>query len=548
MRRGVHDDADLVLVAGRVHPFADEVRQAASIVAVRDGLIVRMVQEWEDVTDIVGKMTRVVKSDDLVLAPALADSHNHVITAARDLYAVPLESCESIADIQSVLREAAAKDAGSQWLTSTREWTVDQLRERRVPDRTELDAAVDARPVCIRPGAHEMVLNSEALRVAGIDRDTPSPPGGTIVRDAVGHPTGHLVEYPAFERILPFIAEPSEPELVAGLRLVHARYNASGIGVVRNAGIRSDELLIYQKLRAESGLNVRTGVLIRIDPAWSVEYQHDYVRSWQISSGFGDDLLRIEGIKVFVDGGLEASAVYTKDGAVDGLLFTTPAAFADMLTLCWSRGIRVAAHAIGDAAIDVVLAGYRRATSECSSTGSLIIEHGWLMNVEQRVKVAQLGIAVSTQYAHFRMQAEGSMREHWGEGRVEGAVPLRSLIDFGILVALGSDWNVTPGHDTRPFDPLLTLHTSVTREVGSGRVINPAERITPAEAYALHSVNSAIVSGVASRRGALSVGRLADITGFHGDPLEQLARGERPTIALTVVEGRVVFASDSVEA
>lgn len=540
--------ADLVLIGSAVHTFAANPMAAIGL-AVKDGKICGIGHKWADIKGFVGPDTRVIDGPDLVIAPVLADSHNHVITAVRDLYAIPLEQCTSIREIQERLRAAAEDVPAGRWLVSTRQWTPDQLIDGRLPDAADLDAAVTDRAVCLRPGAHSMVLNSVALRLVGIDRDTPDPANGTIVRDATGNPTGHLIEYPAFESVLPFIDEPSEVDLVRGLGEIHRRYNEAGIGVVRNAGLRVDELLTYQRLRGTAGLSVRTSALIRVDPAWSQAEQHDYVRSWQLSSGFGDDLLRIEGVKLFIDGAGSASAVYGDgdEAEITGHLFTNVDDLERLLRLCYGRGLRVACHAIGDAAIDVALDAHERCVrAHPMPAGSLVLEHAWMATDRQRRRVRDLGVWISTQYAHHFMQAEGSMTRVWGAERVRRSVPLKSWLDLGVTVALGSDWNVTPGTGAQPFDPMLTMRAAVTRQVVGGRVVNADEAISARQAFEVHSVSSARLSRDFAKRGPLTVGRYADFVGFAGDPLEALESGSEVRPVLTVVGGRVVFESKRV--
>lgn len=541
------EHADLVVSAARIHTFSDAA-DAPTAVAVKGRRIVAL-GDWLDVKDLVGETTRVVDTPGLVVAPVLADSHNHVMTATRDLYAVALEQCTSIKDIQARLRLAARETSKDRWLVSTRQWTADQLAEGRLPDAADLDAAVPDREVCVRPGAHSMVLNSAALRRVGISKDTPDPENGTIVRDAAGHPTGHLIEYPAFEKVLPFITEPTADELVAGLGTIHRMYNSAGIGAVRNAGIRADELLTYQRLREEDRLSVRTNVLIRLDPVWTQVEQHDYIRSWQLSSRFGDDLLRIEGVKLFIDGAGSASAVYTdeSESAHAGQLFTTVDDLEQLLRLCFERGLRVACHAVGDAAIGLTLDAYERCVRHRPMpAGSLVLEHGWTVTAKQCSRIRALGVWISTQYAHYYMQAEGSMTKEWGVERVHRSVPLRSLLDLGVTVGLGSDWNVTPNSDTRPFDPMLTMRTAVTRQVAGGNVLNPGESVSAREAYEMHSVGSARLSRDYDVRGPLTVGRLADFVGFESDPLTALENGDRVRPLLTVVDGAIAYESDEV--
>jgi predicted amidohydrolase YtcJ len=376
---------------------------------------------------------------------------------------------------------------------------------------------------------------------AGIDRNTPQPRSGTIVRDEHGEPTGELREYPAFEHVLKLLPEPSFDDLVGGLKTVLRRYNAAGIGSVRNAGVRRDELLIYQALRRNAELTVRNNVLVRVDPVLSEAEKRDYILSWQLSSGLGDDILRIDGLKFFVDGAGQSSAIYQDESGVSGHLFVDAAEFSRLLELSFSRGWRVACHAVGDAAVDVALDAFEQTPNRPAAPGSLVIEHAWLTEPRQRQRAAQLGVWVSTQYAHYYIEAAGSLARHWGADRVARSIPLRSWLEDGVTVALGSDWNVTPGEETQPFNPMISIWGATTRHVLGGETRGEDQAISPYDAFRLHTVNGAAIVTSARDRGPLVVGYLADFIAFDRDPLachpDEL-RTLRPI--MTVVDGRVV--------
>jgi predicted amidohydrolase YtcJ len=533
------NNADLVVYGERVHPFDGEDENYRGM-AVRENRIVALARSWEDLEPWIGPRTNIIR-EGLVFTPAFADSHNHVMTALRDLFEIPLETCANITDMRDTLRIAATSKPHGDWLVSTRQWTADQLEERRLPTRSELDEVSPHHPVCLRVGAHSMFLNSRALATVGIDRNTPNPRAGTIVRDEHGDPTGELREYPAFEAVLTHLPEPTFEQLVDGLQTILRRYNAAGIGSVRNAGVRKDELLIYQALRRAEELTVRNNVLVRIDPVLSEEAKADYIRSWQLTAGLGDDLLNIAGLKFFIDGAGESSAIY-RDSNISGHLFVDADEFSRLLELSFSRGWRVACHAVGDAAVDVALDGLERCTSRPSEAGSLVLEHAWLTDARQRQRARKLGVWVSTQYAHYFIEAAGSLTRHWGANRVARGIPLRSWLSEGVTVALGSDWNVTPGATTQPFDPMLSIWGATTRRVLGDETCGAAEAITAREAFELHTVNGAMVANCSTRRGSIRPGNLADFIAFRRDPLDcepDELRNLRPV--LTVVDGRVVY-------
>jgi predicted amidohydrolase YtcJ len=530
--------ADLVIRAAAVHTLVQaQVPQRA--LAVRGDRIAALSPEPNGLDHWVTARTAVLDLPDAVVLPAFDDTHTHMIFAGRMAHDVPVHQARDLPEFLAMIRARAGVTPEGQWIRTTANWQELNLAERRLPTAAELDQAADRHPVLVKRGGHNSVLNTCALRLAGITRDTSAPPGGEIGRDADGNLTGRLIDnaQSVVERLVP---PPALAERIEGLRLASGQYAAAGIGTVRDCAVSPDDFATLLSLAQAGALSTRVRALIPtfgLTSAAQVEDLLDSMEDWRYSA---DPWLGVWGVKFGLDGGLEAGATeepYACDHTYSGTLTWEPAAMTEAVEAAVRRGWRVGTHAYGDRAVRVLLDIYEQVLSRNPGLprDTLVMEHGGLAGAGQRARAVALGVPVTIQQPLLHDTAEVEVG-YWGPDRVADLFPAREWLDQGALIAAGSDFPVGQ------FGAMRSVWGMTTRQTVIG-VQGPEHAITYDEAVALHTVHAARLLGEDHLRGVLTVGRLADLTIWDQDPAravgEQL-RDLNPTH--TIIGGRIVHA------
>ncbi len=538
--------ADLVLRDADVHALpADPTLDAppGRCLAVRDGRILAVETGPDDLDALIGPHTVTVDGRGLTVLPGFFDTHNHQLWAAGDLDTVGLGHARSIDDVLAAIATAVGRTGPGEWIIGSRSWHESVLTERRLPRAEELDRVAPDNPVALPRGAHVLVANSAALARASLDADTPDPPGGTLVRDAAGRLTGVLVEPPAFDPVTAHLPTVSFAQRVEQLARVCATYNARGITAIRDPGVTRADLRVYQACADLEWLTVRSTVMLRLEPAWSLAEKLAELDGWPVTTGFGDDRLHVGGVKIFLDGGVEAAALasgYANDPGFRGHLFETAEDLAALVTGAVERGWHVGAHAVGEVAIEVALDVYERTLREREELEprTLAIEHAFFATAAHARRMAALGVPVTVQHPLLSFLA-GNMLTYWGPERTERVNPLRDLLDAGVWLSSGSDANIAP------FDPLTAVWGLVSRETAVAGVRGRAQALGRTVALRLATTAGAGLLPRPVRRDGLLRGRLADVMALTRDPftcdLDALPSTE---VALTLVGGQVVHDAD----
>lgn len=523
-------DADLLVVAGRVLTFHRGRAEALPRgMVLGRGRILEIV-EPDDLAARARAGTPVLDLSAATVIPGLFDAHNHQPSAARDLLDVLTAHVRDLDGLIDTLAQHARGPEGA-WIATERNLTRSQLGVARLPTAVELDAASTTHPIAVRFGAHTMALNTRALRDSGLHALGADPAQGRLERDPAGRPLGPIYEYGALRHVEERLSSPSPERLVESLAGVQRRYAEAGITAVRVPGVRPGEFGLYQSLRErEGGLRNRVFGAVRIDPNLSQTEKLDYIAGWQVRTGFGDDWLRLDALKLFVDGGLEATADGPGDFFLDRDELVTVVRFAV------ARGWSVTCHAITRAAVDLVLGAYERAAPVAPGRPTLAIEHGLFMKRAQLEWAAAQRVWLSTQPGLLEIDARVTDRVGGG------ACPLRSALAAGVRCALGSDWNATPGTQRRPFAPLRTIRSAV-RSAHDGTC--PDETIPAATALYLHTRAPAELVGAADL-GGIWPGAAADLVALPGHlDAEDLADAAEATPTAVLVGGRQVLAPGS---
>jgi predicted amidohydrolase YtcJ len=465
-------------------------------------------------------------------------------TTGLNFFAVDLAGTRSVADVLQAIAARAATTPAGVWVVASSRWHESQLAEQRFPTRAELDRVAPSHPVWIPRGGHNRVVNSEAFRRAGITRDTPNPPGGTYVRDAGGELTGHIIGAPAFGRIARLLPRPTRAREAEALGRAVKAFHAAGITSVIEPGLPADEMGAFQSLWSRNELTVRVNAMLRVFPGTSkaeLDRALDAIRGAGFATGFGDEWLRLGGIKFTADGGVETS--YLREPFAHADDPTAPrgkphASPENMLAVCrlavalgWQMGI----HCVGDAGIDQVLDAYAavHATHPLPGRRWTLI-HMMRARPEHFVRAREMGLVITAQQPLMYALGAGFVK-YWGPTRAAECEPLRTYLDSGLPVGGGSDSPVTP------YQPLLGIWSSVTRETELAGVQGREYAISMADALRWYTRGSAYAAFEEEWKGSLEVGKLADLIALSVDPLQASPAEVRDAkVLLTMVGGRIV--------
>src|SRR6516162_10224910 len=370
---------DYLLKAGTIHSMTGETYRS---VGLRGAEIAAVSAEPGGLDDLAGHRTTVVDAGDLTLLPAFADSHEHLMEAGRNTLLVPVDKARSVAEFTGMIADAARAAPPGQWIMTSIGWHESNLAENRLPTLAELDAAAPDHPVLARRGGHLAVVNSAALAAAGVGPDTPDPPGGKIGRLADGSRDG-VLEGGAVYQVAAFAPGPPRAELAGALGTGSAGYAALGVGTIREAMINLDELLAYQDALDRDLLKVRVRMMIRVGSEQTTDQAIALIDGLGARSGFGDDWLRIWGLKLVLDGGVEGAAMeqpYANDPGNSGHLNGDPDVMTNVAVEAVRRGWRIATHAAGDRAVRTLLDVYEAVVAQVGRLPpwALVIEHALL--------------------------------------------------------------------------------------------------------------------------------------------------------------------------
>ena len=529
---------DYLIKAGAIHSMTGETYRS---VGLRGPEIVAVSSDLDGLDDLAGSGTAVVDVGDLTLLPAFADSHEHLMEASRNTLLVPVDKARSITEFTGMVAAAARSASPGEWILTSIGWHESNLAENRVPTLAELDAAALDHPVLARRGGHFAVVNSAALQAAGIGTDTPDPPGGKIGRLADGSRDG-VLEGAAVYQVAAFAPGPGRAQLAGALGTTSAAYAALGVGTIREPMINLDEFLAYQDARDQGLLNVRVRPMIRVGSELTTDQAIALVDGLGARSGFGDDWLRIWGLKFVMDGGVEGAALeqpYANDPGNSGHLNWEPAAMTKVCTAAVRRGWRTGTHAVGDRAVRTLLDIYEAVVGQTGPLPpwTLVIEHAMLSDAAQRERAVRGGFNVTVQYpVLWNMASE--MLVTWGPERTRQVAPLDQWLAAGASLAAGTDI-------VRPFNPMTNVWGMVTRGTKSAGVQGPEHAISVGTALELYTMGTAGLNHEQDRLGSITPGKLADLVGYPADPLaadpDDLAE---LTPALTVVGGRATYDPD----
>ena len=549
--------ADFILAGGRV-VTCDRRRPSAGAIGVRDGRIVS-VGEAAAVRAALGPDSREIDLAGRTLVPGFIDAHNHFLSTAESFSAIDARdpSVHSTADLMALVEAAAERTEPGRWV---RAFGMDFTRfpEGRPPTRWDLDEVTREHPVVIlHVSGHYALVNSRALEARGIRDDVRDPVGGSFERDEAGRPTG-LLRDTATNLVLQlsvdignhgpnFHTDVPLDDLVAMLEVAAPRYLAAGLTSICDPQVTSRELNAYREARRRGVLRLRTTCL-------PLSSQLDEYEAIGLSGPFGNDELRISGMKFYTDGAITGgTAAFSRPigagGQHAGTLYHEPAELRDLLVRAAADGWQLAIHTMGDRAMGIMLDGVEAARGKSGRVGKGgkggrattgggadhrdRIEHCTWPTPEHIGRIARLGMIPVTQPGSIAELGD-IWRTQLGE-RIERANPLREELEAGIPVVISSDAFV------QSFRPLDTIAAAVRRVTPSGVRVGADQELTVEEALAAHTINAARALRMDDRIGSIEEGKLADLVVIDGDLLATSPdRIRELRIWMTILGGEVV--------
>jgi predicted amidohydrolase YtcJ len=557
--RAADAPADLILHNAHVVTVVEKF-SVASALAVRAGKLIA-VGESASVLKLRGPKTQVLDAHGKTVLPGLMDSHVHPCDVVATELADPPPVIRSLVEAFAAIRKQAARLPRGDWIVLRYVFPT-RLDEARFPTRAELDAAAPDHPVLFHAGPAAMV-NSQALKVSGITKDTPNPRGGQVVKDpATGEPTGMLRNAYALLRGVPRESDRStRAARLEGLKKLFHLYNQQGLTSIADRNGSREGLSLYRELYEKGELTLRVNVARSFDPYGT---RGEVVKRLEELSGkdrkdgptgVGDDRLKIGPIKLFLDGGMLNGTAYMRqpwpkgetyqvnEDHYRGLLFIPP----EQLKMVVEEGVRhkwqMTAHTAGEGAMDVLLDAYEEVNRLVPLKGMRhCITHANFPSKRNLERCKELGVCADVQPAWLYKDGQ-TLLNVLGKERVRWFQPYRSWLNYTVIGG-GSDHMLRYNSldSTNPWNPWLGIWIALERATERGGVLMPEERLSRAEALRLYTINNAYLHHEEKVKGSLEVGKLADFIIIDRDLLTCPIKDVRSTkVLLTVVGGKVVI-------
>ena len=523
---------DLLLYGGSIHTM-DARRPIVEALFIRGNRILAIGSAAEILAADHGHAKRVDLGGRTAF-PGFEDAHVHACSHGLALRRVDLTDAQTLQESLALVRGAAAQTRQGAWLQG-RGWNHNAWPKPARPTCHDLDCVAPHVPVALSSkDGHSLWANSAALRIAGVVGSTPDPPGGEILRQASGEPTGILTER-AQELVTRHVPQPDAEATLDAARAAAASASRLGVTSFHNCE-GPDSLAAFQRLAAGGELVARVWHMIPLGDLASA-------LSMGLRTGFGNDMLRLGHVKMFADGALgsctaEMLAPYDDRPDDSGVRVTSSGDLYEAVSAAARGGLASAVHAIGDAACRRVLDVYERVAQE-GITGDLRqrIEHVQILSPADVPRLAQLRVLASMQPIHATQDMDMADL-HWGS-RARWGYAWRSVLDSGAVLAFGTDCPI------ESLDPLAGLYAAVTRRRPGrppGREWYPEEKLTLDEAVYAYTMGSAMASGEEEQKGSLTPGKLADVVILSRDvyagPPEVLLD---TVVDTTILGGRVIF-------
>ena len=528
--------ADLIIVNATVRTM-DAAHPTAEAIAVLSNRIVAL-GTTSEIRKLAGANTKVIDAQKRLVLPGFNDAHVHFLSGGFQLSSVDLRDANTPEEFAERIRAFALKLPAGRWITGG-DWDHERWPEAKLPTKELIDRFTPNTPVFVsRLDGHMALANSLALKLGGVTSKTVDPPGGVIVRDANGEPTGILKD-----AAQSFVWN-AKPESTFEEKLIAARAASNyaarlGVTSVQDVSAGSD-VGVYQTLLDRGDLKTRIYAMTPL-PNW------ERLAKAGIRAHFGSEMLRVGGLKAFSDGSLGSTTALFYDpykDAPDTRGIPSDEMFPEGAMLERVRGadragLQVLVHAIGDRANDLILSIFEQVEKEDGPRDRRFrIEHAQHIRPQDIPRFARDKVIASMQPYHAIDDGRWA-EKRIGSERAKTTYAFRSLLDSGATLAFGTDWTVAP------LNPLLSVYGAVTRRTIDGKNPNgwiPQQKITVDEAVRAYTVGSAYAEFQESVKGTITPGKLADLVIlsrdiFSIDPVEI----ENVKVLMTIVDGRVVY-------
>jgi len=529
--------ADLIITDAKIWTVDKALPNAQAVAVLGDRIV--GVGSNADVDAWRGPNTRVIDAKGKLLLPGFNDAHVHFVSGGMQLTNIQLNDATSAEEFARRIGERAKITPKGEWIQGGN-WDETKWTPPNMPTRELIDALTPYTPVFVsRYDGHMGLANSLALKLAGITARTPDPPGGTIVRDAQGNPTGALKDAATdyIDKVIPPLSHDQRVKIVQRA-LAHAA--SLGVTSVQHMVASYEDIAVYSELLQRGELTAR------IYAAPLITHVDDQAKLG-IGHAFGGPYLRIGALKAFADGSLGSGTAYfyepfLNQGNNRGLLsdeMQPISLMRDRYMQADAAGLQICTHAIGDEGISTILDLYADVIkAHGESDRRFRIEHAQHMAAKDFERFAQLHVIASVQPYHAI--DDGRFAEsHIGHDRASRTYAFRTFLDHGVRLAFGTDWEVAP------LNPMLGLYAAVTRATLDGKNPNgwfPEQKLTVAESVEAYTMGSAYAEFQEKEKGSITAGKLADMVLLSDDIFSIAPEKIRDvTVLKTVVGGRLVF-------
>lgn len=525
--------ADLVVKNGKIMTMDSECRYAEAL-AVKNGEII-YVGDGVGVEDYIGGETRVVDADGGSVLPGFIDTHIHLIEYGFSLDWIDLRNVSSISRLKELVYERVENSKPGEWIIG-RSWDQERFSEKRYPNRYDLDEVSPDNPVVLtRICGHVAVVNSRALEEIGVTRGTSVPPGGIIERDEEGEPNGILKEN-ALKLVYSSIPQPKKEDYIKAAKKAIEEANRHGLTMVYFVSAYPEEVEALQFLKEAGELKLRVRIYY--------EYLFlDYLNKLRIRRGFGDDFLRVNGVKIITDGSLGGRTAalreeYDDDPGNTGKFIVSKDRLMEIVDKANMGGLQLAIHAIGDRALENVLNVVEKVLGEYPVDDHRHrIEHAAVAPPDLLSKMIKLKMVAAVQ-PRFIISDFWTI-DRLGVKRAPWIYPFKTMIEKGIVIGGGSDAPVDP------LDPIYGIYSAVTRGCYDNIELcryTSNEKLSVLEAIKLYTKYAAYLGFEEGKLGSIEVGKYADLVILSKDIMnvpEDKIKDIR--VKMTIVDGKIVY-------
>ena len=535
------EDADLIFVNGNVYTVNDKQPHAEAIAVKKDRIV--FVGSNDDAKKLQRDKTRVIDLHEQTVVPGLTDSHCHIFGIGEREMTLDLEGTNMLEDFLGKVKPRVAQTAPGKWITG-RGWIETFWKPPKFPTRNDLDTIAPDNPVFLtRADGHAAIANSAALKIAKIDKNTPNPFGGEILKDKTGEPTGMLLDN-AQDLVEKNIPKPSQADREHALLTGINREIGLGWCEIQNAGSHQEDIGLIKKAFEAGKIKIRF-----INAVYGPG--KDAQRFLQEGSTINeyDHHFTQRTIKVIFDGALGSRGAallkpYSDAPETSGYLTQKPEELKPMFEEALRRGIQVETHAIGDRANRVILDLYEQAFKAVPPNERKIreprwrVEHAQIVDLADLPRFAKLGVIPSMQPSHAISDLFFAPAR-LGMDRLAGAYAWQSFLKSGSIIPGGSDAPVERG------EPMIEFYAAVARKSikgESGQGWHPEQAVSREQALKMFTIWPAFAAFQENDKGSIEVGKLADLTVLSQDvmkiPESQVLKTRSE---MTVIGGEILY-------